>query len=109
MSNYELFAPFTVEGACNRTMFETWLETCLIPSLQPGQVIIADNATLLTGLLSYRAIYFPICDRSIISIHTGFLVKNSGSSLPGMLIAACCPQTIAIKPKMAKKSNNNRF
>ena len=32
-----------------------------------------------------------------------------GSSLPGMLIAACCPQTIAIKPKMAKKFNNNRF
>ena len=25
----ELFAPFTVKGACNRTVFETWLETCL--------------------------------------------------------------------------------
>ena len=45
----ELFAPFTVEGACNRTVFETWLETCLIPSLQPGQVIIADNATFHKG------------------------------------------------------------
>ena len=45
----ELFAPFTVEGACNRTVFETWLETCLIPSLRPGQVIIADNATFHKG------------------------------------------------------------
>jgi transposase len=45
----ELFAPFTVEGACNRTVFETWLESCLIPSLQPGQVIIADNATFHKG------------------------------------------------------------
>ena len=31
----------------------------------------------LISLLNYRAIYFPLCDQSIISIHTGFLVKNS--------------------------------
>jgi hypothetical protein len=30
---HQLIAPFTVEGACNRTVFETWLETCLIPEL----------------------------------------------------------------------------
>jgi transposase len=47
--NGELFAPFTVEGACNRTVFETWLETCLIPSLKPGQLVIADNATFHKG------------------------------------------------------------
>jgi hypothetical protein len=33
----QLIAPFTVEGACNRTVFETWLETCLIPVLRPGE------------------------------------------------------------------------
>ena len=42
----ELFAPFTVEGACNRTVFETWLETCLIPSrlswVYGGNVAIAE-------------------------------------------------------------------
>ena len=32
-----------------------------------------------------------------------------GSSLPGMLISACHSQTLAIKPKMTKKSNDNRF
>lgn len=37
--NQKLIAPFTVEGACNRTVFETWLETCLLPTLQPGQII----------------------------------------------------------------------
>jgi hypothetical protein len=26
---------FSVEGACNQTVFETWLETFLIPSLKP--------------------------------------------------------------------------
>ena len=45
----QLFAPFTVEGSCNRTVFETWLETCLIPTLQPGQVVIMDNATFHKG------------------------------------------------------------
>jgi len=32
----QLIAPFTVEGACNRNVFEIWLETCLIPVLKPG-------------------------------------------------------------------------
>lgn len=45
----QLLAPFTVEGACNRIVFETWLETCLIPKLQPGQKLIIDNATFHKG------------------------------------------------------------
>lgn len=47
--NGKLFAPFTVEGACNRNVFETWLETCLIPALKPGQIVVADNATFHRG------------------------------------------------------------
>jgi hypothetical protein len=35
-----LSAPFTVEGACNRVVFETWGETCLVPMLRPGQVVM---------------------------------------------------------------------
>jgi hypothetical protein len=45
----ELMAPFTVEGTCNRVVFETWLETCLVPNLKPGQVLILDNATFHHG------------------------------------------------------------
>ena len=45
----KLMAPFTVEGACNRVVFEIWLETCLIPVLKPGQVVIMDNATFHKG------------------------------------------------------------
>lgn len=44
-----LIAPFTIEGSCNRLVFETWLETCLIPTLQPGQWVILDNATFHHG------------------------------------------------------------
>jgi transposase len=45
----QILAPFTIEGACNRTVFESWLKTCLIPSLKPGQIVIADNATFHKG------------------------------------------------------------
>ena len=45
----KLIAPFTVEGTCNRTVFETWLENCLIPVLCSGQWVIVDNATFHRG------------------------------------------------------------
>jgi transposase len=47
--NGQLLAPFSIEGACNRRVLESWLETCLIPSLKPGQIVIADNATFHKG------------------------------------------------------------
>jgi transposase len=45
----KLIAPLTFEGACNRQVFEKWLETMLIPHLQPGQMLILDNATFHKG------------------------------------------------------------
>lgn len=53
----QMMAPFTVvraaspigEGTCNRAVFEIWLETCLIPVLKPGQVVVMDNATFHKG------------------------------------------------------------
>lgn len=49
LCNQQLIAPFTIEGACNRTVFETWLENCLVALLQPGQVVVMDNATFHKG------------------------------------------------------------
>ena len=45
----KVFAPLTFEGSCNRDLFETWLEKNLIPQLQPGDIIIIDNATFHKG------------------------------------------------------------
>jgi len=45
----QLLAPFTIEGACNRTVFETWLLTCLLPVLKPGQKLVIDHATFHKG------------------------------------------------------------
>lgn len=49
LCNQQLLAPFTVEGSCNRSVFEIWLESCLIPILEPGQVVVMDNATFHKG------------------------------------------------------------
>jgi tRNA-splicing ligase RtcB len=38
-----------LQGACNRTVFETWLENCLLPTLKAGQVLVMDNATFHKG------------------------------------------------------------
>jgi transposase len=47
--DHQLLAAFTIDGPCNRTVFERWLETCLIPTLQPGQKLVIDNATFHKG------------------------------------------------------------
>ena len=62
-----LMAPFTIVGSCNRVVFETWLETCLVPVLRPGQVVILDNAsfhhggriTQLVEQAGCRVLYLP--------------------------------------------------
>ena len=58
----QLMAPFTVEGPCNRTVFEIWLETCLIPLLKPGQVVVMDNATFHKGGRIEQLIHQASCE-----------------------------------------------
>ena len=39
----ELIAPWVIDGAINRAIFETYIETQLAPCLTPGDVVILDN------------------------------------------------------------------
>ena len=41
----KVFAPMTFVGACNRNLFEMWLEQCLLPQLQRGDILVLDNAS----------------------------------------------------------------
>lgn len=45
----KLFAPLIFKGSCNKNLFETWLINCLLPQLQPGDIIIIDNASFHQG------------------------------------------------------------
>lgn len=40
-----IFAPFCYTGTCNTPLFNTWLEKICIPELEPGDVLILDNAS----------------------------------------------------------------
>jgi transposase len=40
-----LIAPFVFEGYCTRALFEAYVEHCLVPVLQPGQIVLYDNAS----------------------------------------------------------------
>lgn len=41
----QLIAPFRFKGYTNTTIFEAWVEKCLIPLLIAGQIVIMDNAS----------------------------------------------------------------
>ncbi len=38
------FAPMVYQGYCTTQLIVAWLEQCLLPQLQPRQVILIDNA-----------------------------------------------------------------
>jgi transposase len=40
-----ILAPLTFEGYCNTVLVEAWVEQVLVPALQPGQVVVMDNAS----------------------------------------------------------------
>lgn len=40
-----LFAPFIFEGYSNTSVYETYVEQVLVPSLRPGMVLVIDNAS----------------------------------------------------------------
>jgi len=61
LCDQNLIAPFNVEGACNRTVFETWLENCLLPTLITGQVVVMDNATFTEDDTALNDLEFAWC------------------------------------------------
>ena len=59
--NGQLLAPFTVEGSCNRTVFETWLKTCLIPTLKRSQFFrekFVKNLRLATEKFYWKDVFW---------------------------------------------------
>lgn len=40
----QILAPFCYRGTCDTILFNLWVKDFLLPELQPGQVVIMDNA-----------------------------------------------------------------
>ena len=45
LSQGRLMFPMCFQGTCNTGLFNTWLEEMVVTQLQPGQVLILDNAS----------------------------------------------------------------
>ncbi len=43
--NNKSIAPMVFNGTCNTNFFNAWVEQCLIKELEPGQVVVMDNAS----------------------------------------------------------------
>lgn len=43
--NRTVIAPMTFEGYCDTRLFEAWVGQQLVPQLQPGQLVVMDNAS----------------------------------------------------------------
>lgn len=41
----KMIAPFRFEGYCDTLVFNTWIEGCLLAELEPGDVVVLDNAS----------------------------------------------------------------
>ena len=64
-----LMAPFTIEGSCNRVVFETWLETCLVPVLIEqalGQYVL--YLQILDEMKIDRLLYLAVPQRTFNSV-----------------------------------------
>ena len=80
-----LFAPMTFSGSCNLDLFEMWLEECLVPQLQPGDVIVIDNASFhrsqtideIVAEAGCEIWYLPAYSPDLNAIeHSWFVLKN---------------------------------
>ena len=81
----KLFAPMTFAGSCNRDLFEMWLADCLVPTLQPGDVIVLDNASFhhsqsideIVAVVGCEIWYLPPYSPDLNEIeHWWFMLKN---------------------------------
>ena len=45
-----IVAPFVLDGPINGDAFTTWVGQCLLPTLSPGDIVIADNLASHKGL-----------------------------------------------------------
>ena len=61
LSKGKLLAPMCFQGTCNTGLFNAWLEKLVVPQLQPGQVLILDNASFHRSEESKRLVEAAGC------------------------------------------------
>ncbi len=90
-----LDAPWVIEGAMNRDLFELYVETQLVPTLLPGDVIILDN------LSSHKS---PKAADAMRAIGAWFLFRCSGKTVHWTLFLSLQP----LQPRSQSHRNGLR-
>ncbi|MEM9153220.1 MAG: IS630 family transposase [Cyanobacteria bacterium P01_F01_bin.3] len=60
--NRQVLAPLTFEGYCNTALVEAWVEHVLVPELEPGQVVVIDNASFHKSVTTRQLIEAAGCE-----------------------------------------------
>ncbi|GGB14127.1 hypothetical protein GCM10011491_47090 [Brucella endophytica] len=56
MRHDRIVAPFVLDGPINAVAFTAWVEQCLVPTLEPGDIVILDNLGSHKGMPARKAI-----------------------------------------------------
>jgi transposase len=51
-----IVAPFMLDGPINADAFTAWVEQCLVPTLEPGDIVVADNLRSHKGMPARKLI-----------------------------------------------------
>ena len=86
-------APFVIDKAMNRTIFLEYLRQCLVPTLQPGDIVVMDNLPAHKGLAVREIIEAAGAELRYLPPYSPDLNPPSQSSRP-----------ICAKPKSARST-----
>lgn len=105
-------APMVIDGAMNGDFFVAWVETLLVPTLEPGDVVIMDNLashkraevrTLVTAA-GARLLYLPPYSPDLNPIENAFaklkaLLRKAAARTVATLEAAIAAAIDALTPE----------
>jgi len=77
---HQLSSAFTINGSCNRVIFETWLEQYLLPTLKPGKVLI-----LILYEKRWSQFRRMLCPNSVVHISLSNLAWSDRYSVGGLV------------------------
>ncbi|MBV8422570.1 MAG: transposase [Hyphomicrobiales bacterium] len=77
-----LTAAKTFDGQINAALFEGWLETCLVPTLSPGETVVMDNLSAHKGPRVEQLIKEAGAEKRAVGATTAFEERTLHAEFP---------------------------
>ena len=113
-----LTAARTFDGPINAALFEDWVETCLVPTLSPGEIVVMDNLPAHKGPRVEQLIkaagaqlrYLPAYSPDMNPIEKAFYKltprPSCAKSPNGLSLVCCAPSKPAPKSSSPPECTN---